>query len=165
VMMLGQTRVLFAMSRDNLIPRSLAKTNSQGTPLRITLFVGAVVCVLAALLPMGTLEEMVNIGTLFAFVLVCIAVIVLRHTRPELPRGFRAPMVPAVPILAVLACGWLMINLSVETWMRFLVWMVIGVAVYLAYGRRHSVVGRQLKASDSGRDSTIEQQDPDPIPR
>ncbi len=145
VMMLGQTRVLFAMSRDGLMPRSLAKTNAKGIPMRITLIVGGIVAVLAAFFPMGTLEEMVNIGTLFAFVLVCVGVIVLRRTRPDLPRGFRVPLVPFVPIVAVLACGWLMLNLSVETWIRFLVWMAIGVVVYFAYGHRKSVLGRKLK--------------------
>ncbi|AGT92109.1 amino acid transporter [Rhodococcus erythropolis CCM2595] len=145
VMMLGQTRVLFAMSRDGLMPRSLAKTNAKGIPMRITLIVGGIVAVLAAFFPMGTLEEMVNIGTLFAFVLVCVGVIVLRRTRPDLPRGFRVPLVPFVPIVAVLACGWLMLNLSVETWIRFLVWMAIGVLVYFAYGHRKSVLGRKLK--------------------
>lgn len=146
VMMLGQTRVLFAMSRDGLMPRGLAKTGRRGTPVRITLLVGGVVAVLAALFPMGTLEEMVNIGTLFAFVLVCIGVVILRRTRPDLPRGFRVPLVPLVPILAVLACGWLMLNLSVETWIRFVVWMALGVAVYFAYGYRKSVLGRRLTA-------------------
>ncbi|PSR39719.1 amino acid permease [Rhodococcus sp. AD45-ID] len=145
VMMLGQTRVLFAMSRDGLMPRKLAKTTSKGIPLRITLIVGGIVAVLAAFFPMGTLEEMVNIGTLFAFVLVCVGVIVLRRTRPDLPRVFRVPWVPFVPILAVLACGWLMLNLSVETWIRFVVWMAIGVVVYFAYGHRKSVLGRKLK--------------------
>ncbi len=146
VMMLGQTRVLFAMSRDGLMPRGLAKTGRRGTPVRITLLVGGVVAVLAALFPMGTLEEMVNIGTLFAFVLVCAGVVILRRTRPDLPRGFKVPFVPAVPILAVLACGWLMLNLSVETWIRFVVWMALGVVVYFAYGYRKSVLGRRLTA-------------------
>ncbi|MFE3291169.1 amino acid permease [Rhodococcus sp. NPDC059234] len=146
VMMLGQTRVLFAMSRDGLMPRGLAKTGAKGTPVRITLLVGLVVAVLAALFPMGTLEEMVNIGTLFAFVLVCLGVLVLRRTRPDLPRGFRVPLVPLVPVLAVAACGWLMLNLSVETWIRFVVWMVVGVAVYFAYGYRKSVLGRRMAA-------------------
>ncbi|MGC0363394.1 APA family basic amino acid/polyamine antiporter [Rhodococcus sp. 27YEA15] len=145
VMMLGQTRVLFAMSRDGLMPRSLAKTNSKGIPVKITLIVGGIVAFLAAFFPMGTLEEMVNIGTLFAFVLVCIGVIVLRRTRPDLPRGFRVPLVPFVPIVAVLACFWLMLNLSVETWIRFVLWMAIGVAVYFAYGHRKSVLGRKLR--------------------
>lgn len=86
---------------------------------------------------------MVNIGTLFAFVLVSIGVVVLRRTRPDLPRGFRTPLVPLVPILAVLACVWLMLNLSVETWLRFIIWMVIGVVVYLAYSRKNSILGRR----------------------
>ncbi|SDD88904.1 amino acid permease [Rhodococcus tukisamuensis] len=146
VMLLGQTRVLFAMSRDGLMPRQLAHTGRKGTPVRITVIVGVVSALLAGFFPMGTLEEMVNIGTLFAFVLVCLGVIVLRRTRPDLPRGFRVPLVPLVPILAVLACLWLMLNLSVETWIRFVVWMAIGVVVYFAYGHRHSMVGRRNRA-------------------
>ncbi|OLL16666.1 MULTISPECIES: amino acid permease [unclassified Rhodococcus (in: high G+C Gram-positive bacteria)] len=140
VLMLGQTRVLFAMARDGLVPRRLSHTGRHGTPVRTTVLVTVVVAVLAGLIPLGTLEEMVNIGTLFAFVLVSIGVIVLRRTRPDLERGFRVPAVPLVPILAVLACVWLMANLSVETWLRFVVWMVIGVVVYFTYSRRHSVL-------------------------
>ncbi|MET0197078.1 MAG: amino acid permease, partial [Rhodococcus fascians] len=117
VLMLGQTRVLFAMSRDGLVPTSLAHTGKRGTPVRITILVGVVVAVLAAFFPIGVLEEMVNIGTLFAFVLVSIGVVVLRRTRPDLPRGFKVPLMPVVPILAVVACLWLMVNLSVETWL------------------------------------------------
>ncbi|MFW0794002.1 amino acid permease [Gordonia sp. CPCC 205515] len=156
VMLLGQTRVLFAMSRDGLVPRSWGSTNRSGNPVRITLMVGIIVAVIAAVFPMGTLEEMVNIGTLFAFVLVCAGVIVLRKTRPDLKRGFRVPGSPVVPVLAILACGWLMINLSVETWIRFLVWMAIGIVVYLVYGRRHSVVGLRARANtgDDGTEST-----------
>jgi APA family basic amino acid/polyamine antiporter len=145
VLMLGQTRVLFAMSRDGLMPRRLAPTGKHGTPVRITVLVGVVVAVLAGFFPIGTLEEMVNIGTLFAFVLVSVGVIVLRRTRPDLPRGFRVPLVPWVPILAVLACLWLMFNLSVETWIRFVVWMLLGVIIYFAYGRRHSMMGRRSR--------------------
>ncbi|MBV6760062.1 MULTISPECIES: amino acid permease [Rhodococcus] len=145
VLMLGQTRVLFAMSRDGLMPRRLAPTGKHGTPVRITVLVGVVVAVLAGVFPIGTLEEMVNIGTLFAFSLVSIGVIVLRRTRPDLPRGFRVPFVPVVPILAVLACLWLMVNLSVETWIRFVVWMVIGVIIYFAYSRRHSMMERRSR--------------------
>ncbi|RVW04581.1 amino acid permease [Rhodococcus spongiicola] len=150
VLMLGQTRVLFAMSRDGLMPRGLAPTGKHGTPVRITMLVGAVVAVLAAVFPIGTLEEMVNIGTLFAFVLVSIGVIVLRRTRPDLPRGFRVPLVPLLPILSVLACVWLMINLSVETWFRFLLWMAIGVAIYFLYSRRHSLLGARERAAARG---------------
>ena len=138
VLMLGQTRVLFAMSRDGLLPRVLARTGSHGTPVRITLLVGALVAIAATFFPAGNLEEMVNIGTLFAFVLVAIGVLVLRRTRPDLPRAFRTPLVPLVPILAVLSCLWLMFNLTAETWLRFVIWMVIGFVVYFAYGRSHS---------------------------
>ncbi|MFZ2511986.1 MAG: amino acid permease [Gordonia sp. (in: high G+C Gram-positive bacteria)] len=141
VMLLGQARVGFAMARDGLFPRSLAKTGNRGTPVRITVLVGCVSGFLAAFLPMGELEEMVNIGTLFAFVLVSIGVIVLRKTRPDLPRGFRVPWVPVVPILAVAACIWLMLNLAALTWVRFVLWMVIGLVVYVAYGMSHSVLG------------------------
>lgn len=154
VMMMGQTRVLFAMSRDGLMPRGLAKTDKKGTPVRITVVVGAVVAALTAIFPISTLEEMVNIGTLFAFVLVCIGVIVLRRTRPDLQRGFRVPLVPLVPILAVLACGWLMISLAIETWIRFVVWMAIGVVVYFTYSKRRSILGRRLRETATSDDSS-----------
>ncbi|OLP02211.1 amino acid permease [Mycolicibacterium porcinum] len=143
VLMLGQTRVLFAMSRDGLLPRKLAVTGSHGTPVRITVIVGVLVAIAASVFPMGRLEEMVNIGTLFAFVLVSAGVIVLRRTRPDLPRGFRVPWVPVLPIAAILACLWLMLNLTGLTWIRFLLWMVIGVVVYLVYGRRHSALANR----------------------
>ncbi|MFD6676324.1 amino acid permease [Rhodococcus zopfii] len=143
VLMLGQTRVLFAMARDGLMPKRLSHTGRRGTPVRTTVVVTVVVAVLAGFIPLGTLEEMVNIGTLFAFVLVSLGVIVLRRMRPDLERGFRVPLVPFVPILAVIACLWLMINLSVETWLRFVVWMALGVVVYFTYSRRHSVLAKQ----------------------
>lgn len=143
VLMLGQIRVLFAMSRDGLLPGGLARTGTHGTPLRATVLVGAVVAVVATFFPAGALEEMVNIGTLFAFVLVSVGVIILRRTRPDLHRAFRTPLVPLVPILSVLACLWLMLNLSVETWLRFLAWMVLGFVVYFVYGRSHSRLGRR----------------------
>jgi APA family basic amino acid/polyamine antiporter len=135
ILMLGQIRVLFAMSRDGLLPRALARTGARGTPVRITVGVGAVV---AALFPIVRLEQMVNIGALFAFVLVSAGVVVLRRTRPDLPRGFRTPLVPLVPLLAILSCLWLMLNLSVSTWIRFLVWLAIGLTVYFGYGARKS---------------------------
>ncbi|MFC8181921.1 MULTISPECIES: amino acid permease [Nocardiaceae] len=151
VLMLGQTRVLFAMSRDGLVPTSLAHTGKRGTPVRITILVGVVVAVLAAFFPIGVLEEMVNIGTLFAFVLVSIGVVVLRRTRPDLPRGFKVPLMPVVPILAVVACLWLMVNLSVETWLRFIGWMVIGVVIYFVYSKRN--VEKTLRAREQARSS------------
>ncbi|MGV9752615.1 amino acid permease [Nocardia farcinica] len=143
VLYLGQTRVLFAMSRDGLLPRPLAHTGRHGTPVRLTIIVGVACAVLAGFVDMGALEEMVNIGTLFAFVLVAIGVIILRRTRPDLPRGFRVPLVPLVPILAVLACLWLMVNLTVETWIRFIIWMALGLIIYFAYSRRNSLLGKE----------------------
>ncbi|OBB74681.1 amino acid permease [Mycobacterium sp. 852014-52144_SCH5372336] len=143
VLVLGQTRVFFAMSRDGLIPRGLAKTGRHGTPVRITLIVGVLVAITASVFPIGKLEEMVNIGTLFAFVLVSAGVIVLRRSRPDLERGFRVPGVPWLPIASIVACVWLMLNLTALTWIRFLIWMAIGVVIYFLYGRRHSVLGRR----------------------
>jgi APA family basic amino acid/polyamine antiporter len=143
VLMLGQTRVLFAMSRDGLMPRQLAQTGEHGTPVRITVIVGVVVAIAAAVFPIGKLEEMVNIGTLFAFVLVSAGVMVLRRSRPDLERGFKAPLVPVLPIAAIIACVWLMLNLTGLTWLRFLIWMAIGIGAYFLYGRRHSVLGQR----------------------
>jgi APA family basic amino acid/polyamine antiporter len=149
VLLLGQIRVVFAMSRDGLLPRGLARTGPQGTPVRITVVVGVVVALAASVFPIGRLEEMVNVGTLFAFVLVSAGVIVLRRTRPDLKRGFRAPWVPALPIVSIIACVWLMLNLTGLTWIRFGVWMAIGIVVYLVYGRRHSVLGGREAAVES----------------
>jgi basic amino acid/polyamine antiporter, APA family len=139
ILMLGQSRVLFAMSRDHLLPPRLGAVHPRwGTPYKITLFTGVVVAVLAGFIPLGTLAELVNIGTLFAFVLVSIGVIILRRTRPDLPRSFRVPGVPVLPILSALASFYLMLNLPGATWIRFAVWMAIGVLLYAVYGRRRS---------------------------
>lgn len=144
ILMLGMSRVMFAMSRDNLLPRGLSRVHPRfGTPYRITILMGVIVAVLAGLVPLSTIAELVNIGTLFAFVIVSIAVVILRRTRPDLPRSFRTPLVPLVPILSVLACLYLMLNLPVETWVRFVVWMIIGIVVYVTYGYRHSRVSRR----------------------
>lgn len=146
VLVLGQSRVLFAMSRDGLLPRGLAQTGSHGTPVRITVIVAVLIAVAATVFPIAKLEEMVNVGTLFAFVLVSAGVIILRRTRSDLERGFKAPFVPVLPILSIVACLWLMLNLSGLTWIRFGLWMVIGVVIYLGYGRRHSVLGQRAAA-------------------
>ncbi|GDY31306.1 amino acid permease [Gandjariella thermophila] len=145
VLLLGQIRVLFAMSRDGLLPRPLAITGHRGTPVRATLLVGLLVAVAAGFFPAEKLEEMVNVGTLFAFVLVSIGVLILRRTRPDLPRGFRTPLVPLVPILSVASCLWLMLNLTALTWVRFAAWMALGLVIYFLYGVRHSVLGRRLR--------------------
>ncbi|MFG2073451.1 amino acid permease [Nonomuraea maritima] len=139
VLLLGQTRVLFAMCRDGLLPRGLATVSPAfGTPARLTILIGAVTMALAGFVPFGELAELVNIGTLFAFVVVSAGVIVLRRTRPDLPRAFRVPLVPVLPILSVLACLYLMLNLPAETWLRFVIWMIVGVVLYFAYGYWHS---------------------------
>ncbi|UMB68414.1 APC family permease [Mycobacterium paraterrae] len=143
VLLLGGCRVLFAMSRDGLLPRRLAKTGSHGTPVRITVLVAVLVAATASAFPADKLEEMVNVGTLFAFLLVSAGVIVLRRTRPDLPRGFRAPWVPLLPIASVCACVWLMVNLTVVTWIRFGLWMAVGILIYAAYGFRNSAVARR----------------------
>jgi APA family basic amino acid/polyamine antiporter len=143
VLMLGQVRIIFAMSRDGLMPRGLAKTGESGTPRRATLVVALLVAIAATFFPADKLEEMVNVGTLFAFVLVSAGVLILRRTRPELPRGFRVPWVPVIPVLAILACVWLMLNLTVLTWLRFVGWMIVGILIYFGYGRRHSALGRR----------------------
>ncbi|WP_395726196.1 amino acid permease [Nakamurella sp.] len=148
VLLLGQSRIIFAMSRDGLLPRSIGTVDEKtGTPARITVGVGAVVAIIAGFSEISVLEEMVNVGTLFAFILVSIGVIVLRRTRPDLERSFKVPFMPVLPILSVVACLWLMINLTAITWIRFLAWMALGVVVYFAYGKRHSLVGRRADGS------------------
>jgi basic amino acid/polyamine antiporter, APA family len=129
----------FAMARDGLWPPWLAKVSPRfGTPYRITLIVGIVVAIIAGSVELSTLADLVSIGTLFAFVLVSVGVVILRRTRPDLPRSFRTPAAPLVAVLAVVSCVYLMLNLIGETWLRFGIWMAIGLVVYFAYGMRHS---------------------------
>ena len=143
ILMLGQSRVAFAMSRDNLLPRYFARAHPRfRTPYRITIITGVVVAIMAALVDLEQLAALVNIGTLFAFCLVSIGVIILRRTQPNLHRAFRTPLVPVVPILAVLACLALMLMLPAATWWRFSIWMVLGLVVYFAYSMRKSRLGR-----------------------
>ena len=151
VLMLGQARVLFAMSRDGLLPVGLAKVHPRtGTPYRITIITGVAVAALAGVVPLAELANLVSIGTLFAFVLVSAGVIILRRSRPDLERAFSVPGVPWLPILSIAACVWLMVNLSVETWARFIVWLAIGFVIYFLYGNRHSRLGRGLDQVDVG---------------
>ncbi|MBM6402526.1 amino acid permease [Phycicoccus sonneratiae] len=138
-LIIGATRVTFAMSRDWLLPRGLGRTNPRtGTPVRLTLIIGTAVALIASLTPIGKLEEMVNIGTLSAFALVSLAVPVLRSRRPDLERAFRVPFSPVLPVLAALISLYLMVNLSVETWLRFIIWMALGFVIYFTYGVRRS---------------------------
>jgi APA family basic amino acid/polyamine antiporter len=139
ILLLGQSRVFFAMSRDRLLPPVFSVVSERfGTPVRTSLVTGGVVAVIATFVPLTELAELVNIGTLFAFILVAIGVLVLRRTRPDLKRAFRCPWVPVVPILAILTSFYLMLNLPSATWARFFVWMAIGFVIYFAYGARHS---------------------------
>jgi APA family basic amino acid/polyamine antiporter len=151
-LMIGAARVVFAMSRDHLVPPVLGKTHPKfGTPYRLTLGIGLLVALVAGLTPIGQLEEMVNIGTLAAFTLVSIAVPLLRHRRPDIQRSFRVPGNPVVPILSALICLYLMLNLSLETWLRFAIWMVLGFVVYALYGYRRSRVGETERTGESTR--------------
>jgi basic amino acid/polyamine antiporter, APA family len=138
-LMIGASRVLFAMSRDHLMSPRLSKVHPRfQTPWVITIAIGILTALVAGLTPIGKLEEMVNIGTLTAFILVSIGVIVLRRTRPDLPRSFKVPWVPVLPILSAIICFYLTINLSVETWLRFVIWMALGFIIYFSYGVRKS---------------------------
>jgi APA family basic amino acid/polyamine antiporter len=148
ILMLGQSRVAFAMSRDRLLPPGLGATHGRfGTPHRITIVTTVVVAGLAGFVPLATLAELVNIGTLFAFMLVSLGVLVLRRAEPGRTRPFRTPWVPAVPLLAVAGCLYLALDLPGETWLRFVVWMALGLVVYVLYARRASVVGRNRTAA------------------
>jgi APA family basic amino acid/polyamine antiporter len=148
ILLLGQTRVFFAMSRDGLLPRFFSQVHPRfKTPHRPTILLGVIIAILAGFTSLSELAELVNIGTLFAFVVVAIGVIILRRTRPDLHRAFRTPWVPFLPILSVLASLWLMLNLPAETWLRFGIWMVIGFFVYFLYGRSHSRLGRHQETT------------------
>jgi APA family basic amino acid/polyamine antiporter len=141
VMAYGQTRILFAMSRDGLMPARLSKVHPKyGTPFFATWLVGIIFGLIAAVVPLTVLAELVNIGTLAAFTLVSIAVIVLRKKRPDLPRAFRCPAVPLIPILAIIFCLVLMSFLSWHTWVAFAIWLSIGAVVYFGYARKHSLL-------------------------
>lgn len=141
-LLIGASRVVFAMSRDHLLPPKLSAVHPRfKTPWVITIVIGILVMLVAGLTPIGKLEEMVNIGTLSAFVLVSIGVIVLRRKRPDLPRSFKVPLMPFLPIVSALVCFYLMLNLPVDTWLRFLVWMAAGFIIYFAYGMRKSRLG------------------------
>lgn len=142
VMMLSQARVLLAMARDGLLPFWLfgAVHERFRTPHRSTVLVGVIVGVVSSLVPLKALADLVNIGTLFAFVVVCSAVLVMRRTRPEIRRPFRTPLVPFVPVAGILANLGLMLALGWHNWLRLFVWMAVGLAVYFAYGHRHSKV-------------------------
>jgi APA family basic amino acid/polyamine antiporter len=144
VMMLGQPRIFMSMAKDGLLPAWASRVHPRfRTPHVSTLVTGAVVATAAGLTPIGTLGNLVSIGTLMAFVIVSIGIVILRRTRPDLPRPFRMPLVPVLPLLSALVSLALMLSLSWDTWVRLIIWMAIGVALYVVYGYRHS----RLRAS------------------
>jgi APA family basic amino acid/polyamine antiporter len=144
VLLLGQSRIFFSMSRDGLLPPVFSHVHARfGTPHVSTILVGGIVSVIAGFVPLKDLAELANIGTLFAFVIVAAGIVVLRRTEPDLPRPFRTPWVPWTPILTVLACGYLMSALPAATWLRFVAWLMIGLVIYFLYSRHHSRVASQ----------------------
>ncbi|MEV8503462.1 amino acid permease [Actinoplanes sp. NPDC051475] len=144
VIMYGQTRIFFAMCRDGLLPQRLATVNQRyGTPATLTIGLGVLIAILAALVPLSEIVKLVNIGTLFAFILVNIGVIILRRTRPEMHRPYRVPWSPVLPILGVAFAIYLMADLPIATWIRFVVWLVVGMLIYFLYGYRNSRLRRE----------------------
>jgi APA family basic amino acid/polyamine antiporter len=139
VFQLGQARVWFSMSRDGLLPPAFSTVHPKfRTPHIATWVAGFFVGIPAGIFDIGTLADLTNIGTLFAFILVSIAVLILRRTQPDRPRGFRVPLMPWLPLLSILCCLVLMASLTVENWIRFFVWLLIGLCIYFLYSRRHS---------------------------
>ncbi|MFT4470772.1 amino acid permease [Arthrobacter sulfonylureivorans] len=138
--LLGVTRVWFSMSRDGLLPAWFSATDRRGTPQRVTWIAGIAAALLAGVFPIRAVADLTNIGILAAFVVVSIAVIVLRRTRPDVPRSFRLPLMPVVPAFGVLASLFLMFQLHWETWLRFAVWLIIGLVIYIFYSRKHSLM-------------------------
>jgi APA family basic amino acid/polyamine antiporter len=146
VQLLGQTRIFFSMSRDGLLPSLFGRVHPKfRTPHLSTLITGVAVAVGAGLLPLTTLSHLVSMGTLLAFTLVCIGIIILRRTAPHLERPFRTPGMPWVPVLGASVCVLQMVGLPWETWVRLVVWLVLGMAIYLAYGRRRASVVREAR--------------------
>ncbi len=152
VMLLGQTRVLYSMAKDGLLPKKFfaAVHPKFRTPYKNTIAVGLLAAIVGSVTPIDDIGKMVNIGTLLAFVIVCIAVMVLRNTNPDQPRPFRTPLVPFVPVMGILFNGYMMYKLGWINWLRLVVWLVIGLVVYFYYGRHHSKVSNpQLRTTDN----------------
>jgi APA family basic amino acid/polyamine antiporter len=147
VMMLSAPRVFLAMARDGLVPQGFfADVHPRfRTPWKSTIAIGFFVAALTGFLPIDALLHLTNIGTLFAFVVVCAAVLIMRRTNPEAERPFRCPAVPLIPILGIAACLLLMFSLPAANWWRLIAWLFLGLCIYLFYGRRHSILGKELR--------------------
>ncbi|GGG41901.1 amino acid permease [Hymenobacter glacieicola] len=144
--LLGQSRVFFSMAKDGLLPPVFARIHSRfQTPLQSNLLLGVFIALFAGFVPISVVGEMTSIGTLLAFVMVCIGVLIMRKKEPNAPRGFRTPLVPLVPILGILTCLVMMVSLPWETWLRLAVWLAIGLAIYYGYGRKHSNLGQEAQ--------------------
>jgi APA family basic amino acid/polyamine antiporter len=146
VLLMGQPRIFYSMARDGLLPQSFARLHPKyRTPSLTTILTGIIAAIIAGLLPINILGELVSIGTLLAFVIVCASVMILRVTKPQLQRPFRTPWVPLVPIMGIVICMAQMFSLPFDTWIRLVIWMAIGMVIYFAYGYRHSLLNQTPK--------------------
>ena len=144
-MLLGQSRVFYSMSRDGLVPKVFSDVHPKfKTPYKANLIFLVVVGAFAAFIPGDIVGDMTSIGTLFAFMLVCVAVIILRKTDPDMPRAFKTPLVPLVPILGVLVCGAMIFGLGWTNWLRLGGWLVIGFVIYFGYSKKHSLLQKGI---------------------
>jgi basic amino acid/polyamine antiporter, APA family len=163
VMLFGQSRIFFAMSRDGLLPAFFSSVNSRThTPSKSILFIGIVTAFIAGLFPLATVAELVNMGTLVAFSIVAFGVLVLRHQQPDLNRPFRCPCVPLIPILCIGSCAFLILHLKYIAHLMFLIWLCIGLALYFLYGVRNSENRRS--AVNTGPGSCLDHIPPELLP-
>ncbi|QKG52784.1 amino acid permease [Hymenobacter sp. BRD67] len=147
--LLGQSRVFFSMSKDGLLPPIFSRVHPTfRTPMHSSLLLGLFISLFAGFVPISVVGEMTSIGTLLAFVMVCLGVIIMRRTNPDAPRSFRTPWVPLVPILGIATCVLMMVSLPWETWLRLIVWLAIGLAIYYGYGRKHSKLRQQAARNE-----------------
>jgi APA family basic amino acid/polyamine antiporter len=143
--LLGQSRVFYSMSKDGLLPNVFSHLHPKfNTPFKSNIVLCVFISLFAGLVPIQVVGEMTSIGTLLAFVMVCIGVLILRKTQPNIPRPFKTPWVPVVPILGILTCLTMMVALPLDTWIRLIVWLLIGFAIYFGYGKKHSKLRNSL---------------------